>query len=215
MKKINFAVSTLILSLTVGMGCAQAFGLSDALSVAGVGGNNNSSNTTTDPNIVVHARNSLYSFAKAQTGLVAAFGGYEELAAQQKMLDGMKTGDAAASKDDIETLVKISKSTGDVINKKIADNVKLDANNKKLAASSSVEYVKGLISSKKLISSIQNASSNPMSLGQNAGAVLYVGKELPGIVSGGVSTTGSLLKYLTANGVDTSEVKKAADGLGN
>lgn len=214
MKKINFVVSTLAVSLTIGMGCAQAFGLSDALSVAGVGSNNNASATTADPNIVVHARNSLYSFAKAQIGLATAMGGYEELAAQQKLLDGMKTGDAAASKDDLATIVNISKSAGTEINKKIADNAKLDASNKKLAASSSIEYIKGLISSKKMVSSIQDASRNPVSLGQNAGAVLYVAKELPGIISGGVSTTGSLIKYLTANGVDTSGLKKATDDMG-
>lgn len=213
MKSLKIAATTLALSLSFGLNTAQAFGLGDALSIAGVG-SSNSNNSADNNNIVVNARNTLYSFAKAEAGLAAAMGGYEELASQQKLLEGMKAGDSNPSKDEVATLVNIHKSASEAINKKMAENAKLDANNKKLAASSMVEYVKGLVSSKKLATSVQGITQNPIALGQNAGAVIYMAKELPSIVSGGASTTTALFKYLGASGVDLSDAKKQAKDLG-
>jgi len=126
----------------------------------------------------------------------------------------MKTGDAAASKEDTETLVTLHNSMNPVIEAKTKENMKLDANNKALAGKSMVEYVKGLVSSKQLLSSVQDLAKNPMALGTDASNILYVAKELPGIVSGGVSTTSTLFKYLGANGVDLSEAKNVAKGMG-
>ena len=164
--------------------------------------------------VVKNTRNSIYSFVKAELGLGSAMGGAEQLAAQQKLLDGMKTGDAAASKEDLETLVSIHSSAKAEIDKKVAENAKLDAKNKTLASQSMVEYVKGLVSTKKLIASIQNVGKNPMALGANLGSVTYLAKETPGLVSSGASTTTTLFKYLGSNGVDLSQAKKEAADLG-
>lgn len=164
--------------------------------------------------VVKNARNSLTSFVKAKLGLIEAMGGSDELAAQQKLLDGLKKGDAAATKEDLETIVSLDKATGEMIAKKTGENAKLDAKNKATASKSMVEYVGGLVSAKKLISSVTSLSKNPMSLGSNLGAVTYLVKELPTVISSGSSTTSTLFTYLNSNGVDTSEAKKAASDLG-
>ena len=160
------------------------------------------------------ARNALISFTSAQLGLAQAMGGYEGLAAQQQLLAGLKAGDAAAKKEDIETAVTISKAAGDAISQKVAANAQLTAENRELALNSTVEYVKGLVASKKLMGSIQDLSRNPMAMGADSGSVMYLLKNLPGIVGGGASTTGTLIKYLSANGVDTSKAVAAAKDLG-
>ena len=193
---------------------APSFGI-EMPKVPSLGGTNSSNPTVSGAAVARDARNALMSFASAQLGLAQAMGGYEGLAAQQQMLAGLKSGDAAAKKEDIETVVNISKSAGDAIGQKVAANAQLTAENRQLALNSTVDYIKGLIASKKLVGSVQDLARNPMSLGGDAGSVLYLGKNLPGIVGGGASTTGTLLKYLSANGVDTSKAAAAAKDLGN
>lgn len=161
-----------------------------------------------------NARNALLSFTKAELGLSAALGGYAELASQQQLLEGMKSGDAAASKQDFENIMVAHKSASALIEKKAAENATLDASNKTLAGKSMVEYVKGLSSTRKVITSVQDLAKNPTSLGTDAGTVLYVAKEMPPVATGAATTTGTLFKYLSSNGVDMTEAKKAADDLG-
>jgi hypothetical protein len=160
-----------------------------------------------------NTRNALLSFARAELGLLAAMGGYEHLAADQQLLDNMKAGDVAANKDELQTLVTLHKSASAEIEKKTAANAQLDASNKATAGKSMVDYVKALVSTKKTLGSLQGLARNPMSLGGDAGTVLFAVAELPGLVTHGVSTTGTLFKYLGANGVDLSEAKATADGM--
>lgn len=199
---------TLIFSTTA----SAQFG---GLSLPGKGIASGSAAASENPNDVVkNARNSLTSFVSAKLGLIEAMGGSEELAAQKKILEGLKKGDAAASKEDLETVVSLDKATGDMITKKTGENAKLDAKNKATASKSMAEYVKGLVSTKKMVSSVTNLSKNPTALGSNLGSVTFLAKELPGIVSSGTTTTSTLFTYLNSNGVDTGEAKKAAGDLG-
>ena len=178
------------------------------------GGSTSSASTENPSEVVKNARNSMASFVTAKLGLIEAMGGSEELAAQKKLIEGLKKGDAAASKEDLETIVSLDKATGDMINKKTAENAAIDAKNKELAGKSMVEYVKGLVSTKKLMGSISNLSTNPMSLGSSATSVIYLAKELPSVVSSGASTTSTLFTYMKSSGIDTGEAKKAAADLG-
>jgi len=54
-----------------------------------------------------------------------------------------------------------------------------------------------------------------MALGADAGPVLLAAKELPGMVTTGVATTGTLFQYLGANGVDLSDAKSASASMPN
>lgn len=208
MKSKMFVVSTLVLSLMLSSVSVYAFGLPSLPSMGSTSGG-------ADPaGFVKDTRNALYSFAKSEAGLASALGGYTDLVAQQKLLDGLKAGDAAADKDQIETLVTIHKSANEAINKKIAENAKLDSRNKALATQSAIDYVKALATTSKLVASGQSLAKNPAALGMNASSVLYAVKNLPAIVTSGTSNTSALFKYLSANGVDVSEAKEAANSLG-
>jgi hypothetical protein len=168
----------------------------------------------TGASVTRDAQIALVSFASSQLGLAKALGGYDELAAQQQLIEGLKAGDVAATKDTLATAVTVSKAANDAINQKVAENTKLSAENRKLVASSTVEYVRGLVASRNLIASVQGLARNPVALGADASNILYLGKQLPSIVTSGTSTTASLFKYLSANGVDTSAATAAAKDLG-
>lgn len=211
MKTGTIAAPILALSLALGGGTAHAFDLPKILSI---GGSNSSGASVNAAEVAINLRNALYAFAKANTGLAAALGGYTELAAQQKLLEGMKNGDAAASKDQLQTLTTIHKSASEAISAKVASNAQLDAEQKKLAGASMVEYVQGLVSTKQVVSSVEEVTKNPTSYVMEAGTLLYAASEMPSIVTSGVSSTSTLIQYLSANGVDVSEAKAAADGLG-
>ncbi|WP_024972613.1 hypothetical protein [Ralstonia pickettii] len=211
MKSLKLSVSAFAVALALGGASAHAFELPK---VPSLGGSSGGASTASAAEVMKNTRNSLYAFTKAEVGLAGALGGYTELAAQKELLNNLKAGDAAAKKDDLQTLVTIHESASKEINAKVAANDKLDVSQKSLAAQSMVEYVKGLISSKKTVSSLQDLAKNPVSLGLEANTVLYAAKEVPSIVAGGASSTTTLVKYLTSNGVDTSEAKNLASDLG-
>lgn len=209
MKVRSIAAAMLAIGvISLHTGASAQFGLKNPLA-----SNNNAAPSANAGEVMRNTRDSMLSFAKAELGLSQALGGYADLAAQQKLLEGMKSGDVAAKKEDFETIVTIHKSANELIEKKASENAAIDANNKALAGKSMVDYVKGLASTRKLIASVQGLAKNPMSLAGDAGSVMYVAKEVPGIASGAVSTTGKLMKYLGSNGVDMTEAKKAADGM--
>lgn len=211
MKRFNIIASVFAISVGFFSVGAHAFDLK----VPGItSGGAAATPTENAGDVVKNSRNTLYSFVTSEIGLARAMGGAENLAAQQQLLDGMKSGDAAASKEDLETLVNIHASAKGEIDKKVSENAKLDSKNKDLASKSMVEYVKGLVSSKKLISSVQGLAKNPMTLGGNLGSITYLAKELPSLLSSGTSTTSTLFKYLGANGVDLTQAKKEAESLG-
>jgi|GEM_PF-3380465 len=212
MQNIKIAASVIALSFALGAGIAHAqFGIPK---IPGVGGAASGGSSVKAGDLAKNARNAMYSFAMANQGLLKAFGGYADLAANQKLLEGMKIGDAAASKDDMEKIVTLTKSSSDALTAKMAENAKLDADQKKVAAAATLDYVKGLVASKNLVGSLQDVAKNPAAMGMDAGVLLYTAKEVPSIISTGASTTSSLFKYLGANGVDLTEAKAAAGGLG-
>lgn len=207
MKSTMLIVSIFVLTLVSGNISAHAWGLPSIPSLGSGGGGDAAG-------FVKDTRNALYYFSTSKLGLAKALGCYNELASNQKLLDGMKAGDAAAGKEQMETLVTIDKSCDEAINKKIAENKKLDSAHKALATHASVEYVKALVTTSKLVSRGQSLANNPAALAMNASSVFYAVKNLPTIVTSGTTNTSTLFKYLSANGVDITEANKAADGLG-
>lgn len=207
------AIAAALLAACVGAACLPAgaqFSFKNPLGAIG-GGGGSSANAG---EVLRNTRDALLAFAKAEVGLSEALGGYAELAAQKQLLEGMKSGDAAVKKEQFEAIVTIHKSASELIERKAGENAALDAQNKVLAGQSMVQYVQGLVSTKKLVGSVQGLAQNPASLAGDAGTAIYVAKEVPSIATGAGSTTTKLFKYLTANGVDLSDAKKAADGLG-
>lgn len=210
MKKITASVVAALLSIAIVPAHAIDFGKLPSLGAK----NNNAAGGASPAEVAKNTRNSLALFTAAEIGLLAALGGYETLAADRAQAEGMAKGDAGVDTAQLESIVKLHKTASAELDKKLAANVALDADQKKLAAKSMLVYVQGLVSTKKTLASLQGVAKNPMALGSDAGSVMFAVKELPSVVSGGVSTTGTLFKYLGANGVDMSEAKSAADGMG-
>jgi hypothetical protein len=208
MKKIVISVLAALISLGAAPSQAIDFG-----KLAGMGNKNSASTGASAAEVAKNTRNALVAFTAAELGLLEALGGYDKLSAMQKQVEGMQKGDAGVNTDQLQAAVDIHKSASAEIDKKLAENAKLDAGQKNLAAKSMVAYVQGLVSTRQTLGSLQGLAKNPMSLGSDAGTVLFAVKELPGMVSGGVSTTGTLFKYLGANGVDLKDAKSAADTM--
>lgn len=211
MKMKSLVVSLFVVSMAASSG-AGAWGIPKM--DGPLGGASKSSSTASPKQVARDAQNALYRFVKAEMGLAAAFGGYEALAANQQLLEGMKQGDITSTKEDVDQLIKLHKSASEAIGKKIADNAKLDAAQKEQAGKATLDYVRGLLETKKLVGSLKDLTKNPAAIGLDAAPLVALGKDLPGVVSGGISTTNALIKYMTSNGVDVSSVKEAADSLG-
>jgi len=210
MKAANIAIAVLALSAAVVQAPASAFSLGNPL--ASLGGSSSSSANAGE--VLRNTRDALVSFTKAEMGLSQALGGYADLTAQQQLVANMKTGDAAPKKEDFEALVAIHKTAKELIDKKTGENAALDASNKSLAGKSMVEYIKGVVHTKKIAGSVQDLAKNPMAMVGDATTLLYVAKEVPTITASAASSTGNLMKYLSSNGVDMAEANKEADTLG-
>ena len=208
MKKIAISVFAALISLGAAPSQAIDFG-----KLPGLGNKNNANTGASAAEVAKNTRNALVAFTAAELGLLQALGGYEKLSAMQKQVEGMQKGDAGVNTDQLQAAVDIHKSASAEIDRKLAENAKLDASQKSMAAKSMLAYVQGLASTRQTLSSLQGLAKNPLSLGSDAGPVLFAVKELPGMVSGGVSTTGTLFKYLGANGVDLHDAKSAADTM--
>ena len=72
-----------------------------------------------------------------------------------------------------------------------------------------------MLSSKVVIDSVQGLAKNPTALGlDSAGPIITLASNLPKMVSQSTSSTTTIIKYLSANGIDTSKMQKEADSLG-
>lgn len=210
MKKLTASALAALLSSAIVPAQAIDFGKIPSLGAK----NNNATGGASAAEVAKNTRNSLVLFTNAEIGLLAALGGYETLAADRAQAEGMAKGDAGVDTAQLESIVKLHKTASAELEKKLVANASLDAEQKKQAAKSMLVYVQGLASAKQTLASLQGVAKNPMALGSDAGSVLYVAKELPSVVSSGVSTTGTLFKYLGANGVDMSASKSVADTMG-
>lgn len=154
-------------------------------------------------------------FWNAEVKIAEALGVYKDFAASNELVGKLKKGDAAGGKDDQDTKITVSKELGDVISKKIAENAPLDTKQKKLAGQGTLEYVKALLSMTKLATGIQALAKNPTSIGADfVGPVMSLASNMPGLVKNGVSSTGTIINYMSTNGVDVSKAKQVADDLG-
>lgn len=207
MKK-SLVAAALIATFNTG---AYAFGLP---SIPGVT-SSSSAPAGNAQQLVKDADAAINQFWNAEVKIAEALGVYKDFAASNELVGKLKKGDAASGKDDQDTKITVSKELGDVISKKIAENAPLDAKQKKLAGQGTLEYVKALLSMTKLATGIQALAKNPTSIGADfVGPVMSLASNMPGLVKNGVSSTGTIISYMSTNGVDVSKAKQAADDLG-
>ena len=213
MKKNQIKTLVIAVSLIATIPAQAQFGM-PSIPGLGSGSNNTAKSTESAAQVIIKTQIALANFVAAQKQLDDAINGTNTYEASKALLDRLAKGDAAASKEDFETVVSMSKEASEALAKDVSENKKLEAKNKSAAQKAMVNYVIALVSTKSLINSIQGLAGNPMSAGTSIGTLTYLVSQMPTLISSGAGSTANLFKYLTANGVDMKEAQKAADGLG-
>ena len=183
-------------------------------SIPGVTGGGSSAPTADANTVLVNANKALTGFINAEAKIAQALGAYNLSQEQKDFLKRMGKGDVAPTSEDLDTKFTIQKAMQDDIDKKMDQAQKLDPAQKKLALEGGVEYLKALLSSKNLVSSVQGLASNPVAAASNIGPLTTLATNLPGMVTKAASSTSTMIKYFAANGIDTSKMQKEADSLG-
>jgi hypothetical protein len=183
-------------------------------SIPGVTSGGSSAPTADANTVLVNANKALTGFINAEAKIAQALGAYNLSQEQKDFLKRMGKGDVAPTSEDFDTKFTIEKAMQADIDKKMDEAQKLDPAQKKLALEGGVEYLKALVSSKNLISSIQGLAKNPVAAGANIGPLATLASNLPGMVTKAATSTTTMIKYFAANGIDTSKMQKEADSLG-
>ena len=208
MKK-SLVAAALVATLSTG---AYAFGLP---SIPGLTGSSSSAPAGNPQRLIKDADGAINQFWNAEVKIAEALGIYKDFANANDVVARLKKGDATGGKDDQDSKTVLAKSLGEEINKRISDNAPLDAKQKKLAAQGTLEYVKALLSMAKVAKGVQALASNPSSIGLDyIGPITSLASNMPTLVTNGVSSTGTIISYMSTNGVDVSKAKQAADDLG-
>jgi len=178
------------------------------------GGSSASSGNAAD--VLKNANTMLLQFIRSEIKIAEALSGYRLSQEKQDFVERLSKGDVAKiSKDDLSNVFTIDAELKVSINKTIEAGGKIAENQKKLAAEGFFEYLKALLSSKVVIDSVQGLAKNPTALGLDSiGPITTLASNLPKMVSQSTSSTTTIIKYLSANGIDTSKMQKEADSLG-
>ena len=185
-------------------------------SIPGVSGGSSATSTANAGEVIKNANIALTLYINSEQKIAKALGVYSLSQEQQDFLARRAKGDVAqTTKDDLNNTFTIGAELQASINKGIEEGKKLDASQKKLATEGTFEYLKALLSSKKLVDSVQALAKNPMALGlDSVGPITALATNMPSMLSQSISSSSTIIKYMAANGIDTSKMQKEADSLG-
>ena len=169
--------------------------------------------------VVQSLNESLRNLTKSQVQFAKAIGLDEQAAVAEKTSESLAKGDLTG-KDDIKKAVKSTTSVQNELNKKMAEGVKLDAEAKANFAKGIPNYIKGSLA---MIATGKNAKEAGESISKTKdltvltklGTLIYVGTEAPSLISLFAGSTSTLSKFMTSNEIDTSELDKAAESMGD
>ena len=178
------------------------------------GGSSASSGNAAD--VLKNANTMMLQFIRSEIKLAEALSGYRLSQEKQDFVERLSKGDVAKiSKDDLSNVFTIDAELKNSINKTIESGGKIAENQKKLATEGFFEYLKALLTSKVVVNSVQGLAKNPTALGLDSiGPVTTLASNLPNMISQSTSSTTAIIKYLSANGIDTTKMQKEADSLG-
>ena len=203
------SLKSLLLAFTVLVSSQAAyaqFGLPSIPGVTSGGGGASSANAT---EVLKNANIALNQFLLSEQKILQALGQYIKNAEYEALLNKLKSGDLASSDEDVKTKFAVQESFKQSMDKGLEENKKLDPSQKKLAAEGMLEYFKALLASKKLVDSVQGLAKNPMGISPSSIVPLTtMAGNLPGMISASISSSGTLIKYMAANGVSTDASKK-------
>lgn len=201
-KKISIA---LLGALLISSNALAGFGLPGG--VPGVSKDKQSASAT-DASVaqtVAACAVSLRNFNDAQDLLLNAIAKKEEVAASKNELQQVGSGDNSVKA--VKKLVQNSETKQEMIKKKIAENQPLDAEQKKLAAIAAISYAKAIVGTANLVGKVKSINTSSLSI-TDAPGILFLVKNIPSLVLRSVSASGTVFKYLSANGVSTTNAEK-------
>lgn len=158
----------------------------------------------------------LLSLSKSQTIMANALGLKEQAAIASQNASALEAGDLTG-KDDMEKQISSSQEVNDAIQAKLGESEGMSAESKAEFAKSLAPYGKGAVG---IVTSSKTAAEKAKSLSgtkdftvlKKLGALLSYGKKAPSLISSFTSSTGGVIKFCKANGIDTAELESETAG---
>lgn len=162
--------------------------------------------------LVATSNSAANNFLLAQIKVAKALDVYDDFSAKNDTAKNLKSGDLA--KLDLSEKATISKPLDEEIDKAMEKNAPLDTAHKKMFVSASIDYAKALLELAKLGVQAKDVAKNPAAIPLNqASAVASLGSNIPGLVTRGFSSSSAMVKYMKANGIDSTQVTKNLDAM--
>jgi hypothetical protein len=123
-------------------------------------------------------------------------------------------------KDEISKAVANSEEANKIIQAELKKGTVLSDESKALFVTSLVPYGKGsvgmIVTGKKAAEAAKSLTTTlDLTVLSKLGNLIYIAKEAPKLMTAFTSTTGQLLSFSKANGIDTSSIEKAAKSMGD
>ena len=198
-----------ILSVFLMAGYVHAIGFGDiAGGLLGGGGSDFSGSQDT---LTASLNKSLTDLTTSQKIMAQALKRDEDVQLADKILEGLKSEDFG-TKDGIDKVMESSSKLTEAQAEQIAKKEVLDAESKVIFVTSIPFYIKGVIGAistgkQAVEAGTSIAGLNPMAL-LKIGALISIVSKTPDLLSQLGSTTSSLFEFMTANDIDSTEMKE-------
>jgi hypothetical protein len=205
-----FSIFVICLSISVNV---SAFGLKDVVG-GGKGGGVDVDNLMNDQSeLLKQVSAALLNLATSQALMAEALGLKEQAAIAAQNADALESGDLTG-KDDMEKQINSSQEVSNAIHEKLNESEGLSAEGKATFAKSLPPYGLGSVgvvtTSKKAIEQAKGVSSTKdLTILSKLGPLLSYSKKAPGLIQSFTASTGSIIKFSKANGIDTTDLEKA------
>lgn len=190
----------------------SAFGLKNVLGVGSKGSGVDAKSLENDQSALLkQVTAALLSLSKSQAIMANALGLKEQAAIANQNASALEAGDLTG-KDDMEKKISSSQEVNDAIQVKMSESEEMSAESKVEFAKSLLPYGKGASG---IVTSSKTATEKAESLSgtkdftvlTKLGALLSYAKKAPGLISSFTSSTGGIIKFSKANGIDTAELE--------
>lgn len=169
--------------------------------------------------LVKTLNSSLRDLATSQQIMAEALGLKGAASLAETNANNLKSGDLTG-KDDVAKAVANSKDADKMIQEELAKGTELSEESKAKFSTALVPYGKGsvgmVVTGKKAADAAKSlTTTTDLTILSKLGTLMYIGKESPTLISTFTGTTGKLISFSKANGLDTSGIEKEAKLMGD
>jgi hypothetical protein len=172
--------------------------------------------TAQQESMTASLRGALINLGKSQIIMAKALGLDEQVLLAKNNAKSLEEGDLGTGSE-IDKALEISETVQDAIDKETAKKKVLDVESKKVFITSIPFYIKGVTNSIQTGKEAASISTSLLSLSPAAllqiGALFSIVKNLPDLVSQLAGSTGKIMDFMTANEIDSSEMKDQLSGV--